>query len=197
MNLNEIENKWNRIYRQANHVQYAPAGVLTDHDFLLPNAGRALDIACGLGSNALFLSRRGLAVEAWDISETAIEKLNAVAKTEGLTLNAQVKNIEKTVFKDCGFDVIVVSRYLDRTICRDIAAALNPGGLLFYQTYTREKTAALGPNNPDYLLDVNEMLDLFQDLRVVFYREYGLIGNSGEGLRNEAQFIGQQERSTR
>jgi tellurite methyltransferase len=37
------------------------------------------------------------------------------------------------------FDVIVVSRFLDRTLSDAIIDALKPDGLLFYQTFTRDK----------------------------------------------------------
>lgn len=191
MSLQSTENKWNRIYSQADHVQYPPAKVLTDNAYLLPETGTALDLACGLGSNALFLAECGMTVEAWDISRVAIEKLDHTANSKGFSLNAKVRNINKLAFSDCSFDVIVVSRFLDRSICEQIMGTLRPEGLLFYQTYTREKVNDQGPNNPDYLLVENEMLALFADLRVVFYRENGCIGHKNEGLRNEAQFIGQ------
>ena len=194
MSLNSIENKWNCIYRQADHVQYPPAKVLTDNVYLLPQSGTALDLASGLGGNALFLAECGLTVEAWDISSAAIEKLTNKANSKGLLINTKVRNINKLTFSGCAFDVIVVSRFLDRSICEEIISALNPEGLLFYQTYTRQKLNDPSPNNPDYLLAENELLDLFADLRVVFYRENGCIGNTEAGLRNEAQFIGQLSR---
>lgn len=40
-----------------------------------------------------------------------------------------------TVFTECGFDVIVVSRFLDRTLGDAIIEVLKPDGLLFYQTF--------------------------------------------------------------
>lgn len=91
------------------------------------------------------------------------------------------------------YDVVVVSRFLDRNLKDAIIGALKPGGLLFYQTFDRDKVGGAGPNNPDYLLSNNELLRMFSLLQVVFYRENGLIGNTEKGLRNEAQFIGQKQ----
>jgi hypothetical protein len=73
-----------------------------------------------------------------------------------------------------------------------IIDALRLNGLLFYQTFTREKATPTPPHNPDYLLTKNELLTLFAPLSVVFYQENALIGQHQHGLRNEAQFIGQK-----
>ena len=184
--------KWNRVYSQAEPANYLAVQVLTDHDFLLPQVGTALDLACGLGGNAVFLAQHGLAVTAWDISSVAIDKLTAYAVRQGLNINACQEKIGAGSFAECSFDVIVVSRFLDRTLSDAIIGTLKPDGLLFYQTFTREKVSPTPPNNPDYLLACNELLTLFSPLKVIFYRENALIGDRRRGLRNEAQFVGQK-----
>ncbi len=186
--------KWNHIYSQSGQKCYPAVQILTENDFLLPMTGSALDLACGLGANAIFLAEQGLAVTAWDISFVAIDKLTAYAVQQGLNINVCQENIVADSFTECGFDVIVVSRFLDRTLSDAIIGALKPDGLLFYQTFTREKTSLKPPNNPDYLLTENELLEMFSLLRVIFYRENALIGNQLRGLRNEAQFIGRKRK---
>jgi tellurite methyltransferase len=192
--MDAVINKWNHIYSQPGHECYTAVEVLTENDFLLPATGIALDLASGLGANAIFLAELGLAVTAWDISVVAIDKLTAYAVQQGLNINACQEKIMADSFTECSFDVIVVSRFLDRTLSDAIIGALKPDGLLFYQTFTREKTSRKPPNNPDYLLTENELLALFSPLRVVFYRENALIGEQLRGLRNEAQFVGQKRK---
>jgi tellurite methyltransferase len=192
--MDAMISKWNPIYSQSGQEHYPPIEVLAENDFLLPATGTALDLACGLGANAIFLAERGLVVTAWDISVVAVEKLTAYAVQQGLNINACQEKITAESFTKCSFDVIVVSRFLDRTLSDAIIGALKPGGLLFYQTFTREKTSPRRPNNPDYLLGCSELLILFSPLRVVFYRENALIGAQLLGLRNEAQFIGQKRK---
>lgn len=182
--------KWNRIYSESEPELSPPASVLTENDFLLPKAGRALDLASGLGGNAVYLAHRGLAVTALDLSSVAIGKLIAYAATHHLNIDARQQKIDSMNFTESGYDVIVVSRFLDRTLSDAIIGALNPGGLLFYQTYTLKKLVGQGPGNPDYLLADNELLYMFSPLTVVFYRENALIGDIEHGLRNEAQFVG-------
>ena len=189
----EFREKWNRIYSQDEPGKQAPASVLTHNAFLLPSTGSALDLACGLGANAIFLAEHGLKVIALDISSTAIEKLNAYAASHQLTIEARQNALSPASLQPSAFDVIVISRFLDRSLRDAIIDALKPGGLLFYQTFTRLKANPEGgPNNPAYLLDANELLDLFSRLQTVFYRDNAAIGDVRQGLRNEAQFVGQK-----
>lgn len=192
--MDAVTNKWNHIYSRPDQASYKAVEVLTKNDFLLPTTGIALDLASGLGANAIFLAELGLAVAAWDISLVAIEKLTTYAAQQGLNINACQQKIVANSFTECSFDVIVVSRFLDRTLSDAIIGALKPDGLLFYQTFTREKISQKPPNNPDYLLGCSELLELFSPLRVIFYRENALIGEQQRGLRNEAQFVGQKRK---
>jgi hypothetical protein len=126
------------------------------------------------------------------MSSVAIDKLKQYADEQRLTIHAYQQQITPDSLKANSFDIIVVSRFLDRTLMNAIIGALNTNGLLFYQTFTREKATPTPPHNPDYLLAKNELLALFASLTVVFYQENALIGQHQHGLRNEAQFIGQK-----
>lgn len=188
----EIRDKWDRIYRETGDAIPEPAPVLADNAHLLPAAGIAVDLACGLGGNALFLARQGLETHAWDISPEAIRRLNEYAQRLGVTLRTEIRDVVEHPPAEASCDVIVVSRFLERSLAPVINAALKPGGLLFYQTYTREKVAEIGPTNPAFLLDTNELLRLFSSLRLVFYREEGQIGDPARGSRNQAFFVGRK-----
>lgn len=190
--MEETAAKWNRLYSEVPAHRPDPALILKEHAFLLPPAGSALDLACGLGGNALFLAGLGWDVQAWDVSQTAIDFLNGQAGSQGLKIDAKVCSAERLQRENSTFDLIIVSRFLDRALKDAIISALKDNGLLFYQTFTRVKTQPQGPNNPDYLLAENELLMLFAPLKVLFYKEYGSFGDLSQGLRNEAQYIGRK-----
>ena len=190
--IDVMSHKWDAIYAQLDVENSLPVSVLTENEFLLPKAGTALDLACGVGANALFLARHGMTVTGWDISIVAIDKLSTHATQQGLNINACQEKINVESFTGSSFDVIVVSRFLDRTLSDAIIGAIKPNGLLFYQTFNREKTNQVGPNNPAYLLAEHELCRLFAKLKLVLYRDHALIGDTLHGLRNEAQFIGQK-----
>jgi tellurite methyltransferase len=187
------KHKWDRIYHAADAQSIPePARILTENAHLLPPAGTALDLACGLGGNALFLARRGLETHAFDIAAEALTRLDALSARLGLRVRTDVRDVVLDPPPAASFDAIVVSRFLDRSLVQPLTEALRPGGLLFYQTFTREKTAAIGPSNPAYLLGPNELLDLFRGLRLVVYREEGSIGDLAQGFRNEAFLVGRK-----
>ena len=166
--------------------------MLAEHQSLLPKKGSSLDLACGLGENALFLAEHGLKTYAFDISSVAIKKLQQQALQRKLVVHCQQQDIEKTPLAKNKFDVIVVSRFLSRDLSCEIMNALKLGGLLFYQTFTQAKISKTPPNNPNYLLAENELLHLFSPLKIRYYQEYALVGEQSSGNRDEALFIGQK-----
>jgi SAM-dependent methyltransferase len=188
----DLQAKWDKIYLNLSDCEPGPALVLAENTHLLPHTGHALDLACGLGGNALFLARRGFAVSAWDISTVAIAKLAAQASRLGLAVDAQARDVEYEGLPSAVFDVVAVSHFLCRPLAKPIVDSLKPGGLLFYQTYARDKISPHGPGNSDFLLAENELLTLFGGMRVLFYREDGRVGDWQSGRRNEAFFIGQK-----
>lgn len=190
----EAQHKWNTRYQTMPLTQPPQAAqVLRDYQHLLPTTGRALDLACGLGGNALLLARHGLETWAWDIADVAITHLQAQAIPQNLTIHTAVRDVVLHPPLAQSFDVIVVSRFLDRSIAPALLQALQPGGLLFYQTLTQLTVGEMQkPSNPAYLLAPQELLQLFQPLRLVVYREEGDLGDVRQGWRNEALLIGQR-----
>lgn len=181
--------RWNRRYSEADPTSFEPCYALQQFQHLLPAQGDALDLACGLGGNALLMATRGLQTEAWDISEVALERLEEEAHQRGLSLTTRALEITPAALDTASFDVICVSRYLDRELCPAIVSALNPGGLLIYQTFTQATIDDSGPRNPSYRLGPNELLRLFANLELVAYREEGDLGDRTQGLRNEALLV--------
>jgi SAM-dependent methyltransferase len=184
-----LQAKWDTRYR-ANPALPSPIPVLADNVHLLPHQGTALDLACGLGANALLLARRGLQTTACDASAEAIARLRDASAQ--LPLHAQVCDLAQERLPSAGYDVICVGHFLDRELCPAIAAALRPGGLLYYQTFTTETVDGTGPSDGRFRLRPNELLHLFPGLLVRFYREEGLLGDTALGVRGLAQMVAQR-----
>ncbi len=150
-----------------------PATWLTQHARLLPAEGAALDVACGRGRHALWLAARGLTVHAVDRSAEAVTALDALARQRGLPVRARVSDLE-TANPDLprgAFDLIVVVHYLHRPLFPALVAALRPGGLLVYETFTRAQAARGKPTNPAFLLEPGELVQLVAPLDVIAHRE--------------------------
>jgi len=189
--MSNLQQKWDNIYRKQALTRPDPAIALSRYAHLLPKKGKALDLACGLGGNAFFLDAKGIQVDAWDISPVAINHINHHKKPSS-TLKALAINLNDATFPKDHYDVITISHFLDRQLSSPIIDAIKPGGLLFYQTFTREKTLPNGPSNPKFLLKKGELLSLFSPLLPIIYHEEGNIGNTHKGIRNEAILIAQK-----
>ncbi|MGW8370081.1 MAG: class I SAM-dependent methyltransferase [Gammaproteobacteria bacterium] len=190
--MDETRKKWDTIYAGRGDVVGEPTRVLSENSHLLPARGDALEIACGLAANAAFLARRGLSTLAWDISVVAIERVNRYAAEQGIPLRGEVRDIDAAPPPVASFDVIVVSHFLDRALVPALRAALRPGGLLYYQTFTRTRVHETGPSNQEFRLTENEFLRLFAGMRVLVFREEGLVGDTRAGLRDEALLVAMQ-----
>ncbi len=183
--------KWDAKHR--NSLDLPPISVaLSAYDYLLPSKGTALDYACGLGAQALWLARNNFVVTAWDFSVVAIERLRREAAAQQLPIDAVVCDVTQTPLPTAAFDVIVVGRFLYRPAAPALMAALRPGGLLFYETFTRQKDPTIGPTNPEFLLEENELLRLFAGLTVRAYSEAGRVGDVARGLRQVAYLVAEK-----
>lgn len=189
MEERSLRHKWDERYKASAPGTDQPARVLQDYAHLLPHSGEALDLACGLGANALFLARSGLMTHAWDISTVAITKLQAYADGEGLPLHGRVHDAIDRPPTPGSLDVIVMVHFLERSLSGHLVDAMRPGGLLFFQTFTRTFVNPAGPSQEIFRLADNELLGMFPRLRVLAYREEGTVGDTSQGFRDEALLV--------
>lgn len=168
---------WNLRYREGSHANTRPDPFLVSayRDFIAPlfsEPGQALDVAGGLGRNALWLCRRGWQTTIVDISEVAAEKTMARARRGRLNVNFVVADLNQHALQPDSADLFLVFFYLERKLFPALRRALRPGGLLLYKTYTKEhRKFGKGPSHPMYFLEPNELLHAFEDLDILFYRE--------------------------
>jgi tellurite methyltransferase len=184
-----MQEKWDKRYSHSQEPGDC-CRILKEYSHLLPKQGCSLDLACGLGANALHLAKLGLESHGWDISPVALTRLQGFADSRGLKVTTLQRDIENQPPPGNGFDVIVVSQFLHRPLCARLVNALKPNGLLFYQTFNIQRPSNNGPNNPAYLLDCNELLSLFSELTIRAYEEEG----PGSGFSGMSYLVGQKPR---
>jgi SAM-dependent methyltransferase len=162
-----------------------PSSWLVRHRALLPASGVALDVACGSGRNAVWLAEEGLTTIGIDRNADAVASVNEMGRRLALPLTAVVRDLEAAVPSiasgasdaddvydaDDLYDVIVVVHYLHRPLVPVLLAALRPGGVLVYETFTTAQAARGKPTNPAFLLEPGELRRLVAPLDVVAWRE--------------------------
>lgn len=146
-----------------------PSNWLRRHASEIKPGGRVLDVAAGSGRNARWLAEQGFAVEVVDRDETALATLHGLAN-----LTIKVADLENAYWPYAGvtFDAIVVCRYLFRPLLPFLAESLAPQGVLIYETFMQGHENYGRPQNPDYLLRSNELLEAYMpDLTVIRFEQ--------------------------
>jgi len=153
---------------------------------------KALDIGCGEGRNAIYLAEMGLDVDAFDISETGIDKLKRIAVEKGVKVKAWVQDLTSYVF-DNKYDVIIchgvlhlVEKHDWQIMVKDIKINTNPGGLNIVGVFTNTLPAA-----PDLVLftkalfNEGELKELYTDWNIVDYNAYVFEDEHPGGLHHK------------
>ena len=121
---------------------------------------RALDIACGAGRNTLFLEEKGFSIDAVDISQIALDRLKSRAKSERVKpILADLDRFD--LGKEC-YDFIVKCNFLDRELIEQAKEALHVGGIIIVETYMEDSKNQKQDSNPNFLLQKDELLEIFQ-----------------------------------
>lgn len=164
--------KWDRRYAEgAYQARSHPSPFLVERLADLPR-GRALDLACGAGRNALCLAEAGYEVEAMDVSGAAIDRARAAARERGLAVDWRVADLDDFAPPPARFDLITVVRYTNRAMMERLPGGLADGGMLLVEHHLRTAAPVGGPTSHGFRLAPNELLDLFHGrLRVLFYDE--------------------------
>ncbi|NWF93302.1 MAG: class I SAM-dependent methyltransferase [Syntrophaceae bacterium] len=153
---------------------------LRRHMALLPK-GKALDIAAGEGRNAVFLALHGFDVDAVDISSIGLKKARELAEEMGVRIHTIHADLDTYDIKEGQYDLITNFYFLRRSLIPKIRKGLKRGGRVIFETYTldQRELGTGGPKQAKYFLKPNELLRLFRDFRILFYRE-GIFKEGGK-----------------
>ncbi|WP_245934010.1 SAM-dependent methyltransferase [Branchiibius hedensis] len=138
MSENELAEHWEARYGQQDRIwSGAPNASLVSVLEHLP-AGTAIDLGAGEGGDALWLAERGWRVTAYDISTTALSRLEQAAAERGVSdriatvvgdlANAPIDGTVDLVTASFLHSTVQIPRI---EILRRFAGAVQPGGHLF------------------------------------------------------------------
>lgn len=169
--MTDTRTKWDNRWREKSGHPSEPDGWLLKVRDLLPT-GRALDVACGQGRNALYLAEQGMSVTAVDLSEEALSQLRQEATTRNLDIRTFRVDLEADpAFPDEVFDLVVVFFYLHRPLLPLLRKMVRPGGIILLRSFSSAGPFPGGPSNPDFVLHPGELLEEFADWEILLHEE--------------------------
>lgn len=165
---------WDRRWQQRSSEQRrAPSPVVAGVLESVP-AGRALDLGCGPGRNAVWLAEQGWRVTAVDFSAEALRQAQGRAHAQGVEIEWVHADVTAYVPPAAGFDLVLVA-YVHipaderRRLVEHACSAVSPGGMLLLVGHDRENlgTGAPGPSSAAVLYSHEDVVaDLVEGLTV-------------------------------
>ncbi|MBS4729281.1 class I SAM-dependent methyltransferase [Mycobacterium sp. SM1] len=208
---------WNSRYSDAELLWGAQPNMFVVAEMAATPPGRALDVACGEGRNAIWLASRGWQVVGVDFSAVGLERAARLADRAGVAQRVafRLADVVSDPLPAGPFDAVIVA-YLQlaagprRVVLRKAAAAVAPGGTLLVvghdSTNIAEGTG--GPQDPAVLFSPADVLADLVGLDGLVVEKAERVRRPVPGadrdaidalvrLRRESQSVGSRERSTR
>ena len=128
------DERWHAACAEPNRAVPTAPDIVDAHPELieqLPTTGSALDLACGIGAQSLWMAKRGLTVRSLDISPVAANLTARSAAEHGLAVNAAVWDTDEGLPNDLrDLAMILCQRYRASDLYLDFLQRLQPGGVL-------------------------------------------------------------------
>jgi SAM-dependent methyltransferase len=119
---------WDEKYRGMDAAAAEPATPLVARIACGVKSGRALDLACGSGRDAVWLAEHGWSVTAVDGAPAAID----IVKRRAPAIDARIADLEMHEFavEPNAWDLILMCRYLQRDLFEEVNEGVVPGGIV-------------------------------------------------------------------
>lgn len=163
--MNDRRLKWNDRYARSIEPPPDEASAPLPDLVRRIRPGTALDLACGLGRQTLYLAARGWRVVAVDWASNALARIAATAHISGY--EDRIELIEADLEADprgfdirpAAFDLILDFFFLDRSLFPVIREGVMPGGRFCAAIHLADPCAT-NHQNPAFLLERGELGDL-------------------------------------
>ena len=171
--------KWNQRYAEDSYRKNNPVTLLENWLPRLP-VGRALDVACGAGRNAVFLAQAGYQVDAVDISAEGLDRARREVESLELDINWIEQDLDQPYQFDTNYDVIIVMWYVNLGLISQLCGCLAPGGYLLCEEHLITDQQVIGPTNLNYRVAPGALVDAASVLDILLYQESIEMVDEGE-----------------
>ena len=163
--------KWDERYRLGAYEDRTHPSAWLEQCLSGVTVGRALDVPCGAGRNAMFLASRGFSVTGIDISAVALARAETTARARGLSVQWIRRDLDTGHGVEGAFELIVVIHYVDLDLLSDLAKLLAPGGHLVVELHLATDQPVAGPQDPAFRVLPGALRDAAGELDILGYSE--------------------------
>jgi len=126
----------------------------------------------GRGRHALPLARAGFRTFGVDANVDAVHEAVRAARGAATMIRGWCADLTQYPLPAARFELVLVTRYLQRDLFPAIRDAVTAGGIVMYETFTvRQRALGTGPTSPDHLLREGELRRYFDNFEIVCYEE--------------------------
>jgi len=162
----EAQEHWDRHYAEREQVWSGRVNARLVEIAQHLDPGAALDLGCGEGADAVWLAVRGWRVVAVDVSEVALERAAAAAKSRGVAEFIDFRRHDLGETFPAGSFNLVSAQFLHSTIdldrlrvLRRAADAVRPGGVLAIVDHGAAPPWAARHHHEHHFASAEEVLD--------------------------------------
>jgi SAM-dependent methyltransferase len=157
--MTDDASRWDERYAEADQLWSGnPNQTLVDAATPLA-PGRALDVGCGEGADAVWLAKQGWDVTALDVSEVALDRARRHAERAGVVVTWVLSGLVEAQLSPASFDLVsaqyaVLLRTPGRVAEHILIDAVAPGGALsvvHHADFDPEHAKAHGFDPDDYV----------------------------------------------
>ena len=161
------------------HENRLPSAWVTRFTPLIPRSGRILDLACGSGRHLRQLADRDQPLVGVDVDLSGV---NDISRNPGLELHQLDLEQPDTQLPHASYAGIIVTNSLYRPLLDSLANYLAADGILIYETFALGNEQFGRPRNPDFLLQPNELLNIFSTRLQIIGFEQGYTANPAPAI---------------
>lgn len=190
---------WNEIFDKPDYIfGTEPNDYLVEKKEFLHSGQKVLMVADGEGRNSVWAAAHGLDVDAFDLSEKAVEKAERLALKKGVSVNYFVSGVDEWGWEEEKYDIVVVifvqfaTPNMRTRLFANCIRTLKKGGLLILQGYTPKqleyKTG--GPPIFEHLYTEEMLRDYFASLDIIELKTYDAFISEGPRHTGMSGLIG-------
>jgi len=187
---------WNKRYSEDEFAYGVAPNVFFAEQLANFPKGKMLLPAEGQGRNAVFASKMGWSVFAFDYSEVAKAKALQLAEQEGVSIEYAIMAYDDLTLEENEFDFAALIYahppvQIRRKMHQDVSKAVKPGGIILLEAFHKDQfgLASGGPKNLPMLYSEEELAGDFEGLEIITMQKETVILEEGPYHQGEAHVI--------